>query len=190
MKSFLVLIFHVTGVFNLEYIIGKEVSSIKYQVIINIKFKVMKKSKPFLLISSLILVSSILMSTQKFNENSGNSSLLPDIDTSQWLALDSVNELVNPFEVNEESIAEGKTIYSRNCRSCHGKSGDGTGAGGQDLSTKVTDFTNPDFQQQSEGSVFWKISTGRNDMESYKEELDEDEIWKIVIYIKTFAPLD
>lgn len=150
----------------------------------------MKKSIPFLIVSSLILVSSILMSTQQFNENPGNNSLLPDIDTSQWLAPDSVNELVNPIEANEESLAEGKTIYSRNCRSCHGKLGDGTGAGGQDLSTKVTDFTDPDFQQQSEGSIFWKITTGRNDMESYKEELDDDEIWKIVIYIKTFAHLD
>jgi mono/diheme cytochrome c family protein len=109
------------------------------------------------------------------------------LDSVKWLAPDSANNLVNPIEVNEESLLDGKMIYNKNCRSCHGKLGDGTGSGGKELDTVPSDFTNPDFLKQTDGSMFWKISEGKGDMKTYKSKLSKEDIWLVVNYIKKLA---
>ncbi len=118
-------------------------------------------------------------------------------DTSKWMAPAEADNLINPVEVNEETLAEGKMIYRVNCRSCHGRLGDGQGVEAADLNTKVNDFTIPDFLKQTDGSIFWKIAEGRimkeknslgkDDMEAFKDDLEEEEIWLLVNYIKTFS---
>jgi len=109
------------------------------------------------------------------------------VDTSKWVAPPSADSLLNPIPVNEETIAEGQLVYRKSCRSCHGRKGDGKGVEAADLSTPSTDFTNPTSVKQSDGSMFWKISEGRNDMQPLKDELSEEEIWTVINYIKTFS---
>ena len=118
-------------------------------------------------------------------------------DTSKWMAPAEADNLINPVEVNEETLAEGKMIYRVNCRSCHGRLGDGQGVEAADLNTKVNDFTISEFLKQTDGAIFWKISEGRimkeknaqgkDDMEAFKDDLEEEEIWLLVNYIKTFS---
>lgn len=110
---------------------------------------------------------------------------LIDQDTSKWVAPASANDLINPYEVNAENIAAGLLVYKKNCRSCHGRKGDGHGAGAIGMSPG--DFTNPSFVDQTDGSIFWKISEGRTDMDPYNKTLEEEQIWFVVMYIKTFA---
>ena len=66
-------------------------------------------------------------------------------DTSKWVAPAEADNLINPVEVNEETQADGKMIYRVNCRSCHGRLGDGQGVEAADLNTKVNDFTNSNY---------------------------------------------
>jgi len=108
-------------------------------------------------------------------------------DTSIWLAPTEADNVKNTITSNEESINEGMLIYKKHCRSCHGKKGDGLGLGAEDCNTKPTDFSQPTFTGQSDGAIYWKMNEGRNDMESYKGELEEEEIWKVILYIRTFA---
>ena len=110
-----------------------------------------------------------------------------DIDTSKWVAPASADDMLNPIPVNEETIAEGKLVYRKACRSCHGRNGDGQGVEAPDLSTSSTDFTDPTSVEQSDGSMFWKISEGRNDMLPLKKDLYEEEIWSVINYIRTFS---
>jgi mono/diheme cytochrome c family protein len=148
----------------------------------------MQKYSVFLVVISLILLG--------FKSSPVNCSLslqydpVLAMDTIKWVVPDSVNNLVNPTEVNEESLLDGKMIYRKHCRSCHGKLGDGNGTGGKELETIPTDFTNPDFLNQTDGSMFWKTSEGRDEMKSYKAKLDEEDIWLVVNYVKTFASDD
>ena len=95
--------------------------------------------------------------------------------------------LINTYETNDENIVKGLPIYKKLCRSCHGRNGDGQGVEAEDLETVTTDFTNSSFVEQTDGSMFWKISEGRDDMESFKERLDEEEIWLVILYIKSFS---
>jgi mono/diheme cytochrome c family protein len=85
-------------------------------------------------------------------------------DSIKWAAPASANKLINSYEANDENIEIGKSIYRKHCRSCHGKTGDGQGVGAADLLTTVTNFTNPALVEQTDGSMFWKISEGRNDI--------------------------
>ena len=115
-----------------------------------------------------------------------NWKLMQDLDTTEWVAPSSANDMINPIEANEKSIEEGSLVYRRTCRSCHGRNGDGNGVEAANLSTPVPDFSDPAHWEQSDGSLFWKISEGRNDMLPLKDELSEADIWNVINYIKTF----
>ena len=149
----------------------------------------MKKFK-LLSFSIILLVVLAFLSFEKYDSSITSQVVQSDPDTTEWIVPDSVHAFVNPIEVNEELLIEAKAEYRKHCRSCHGRLGDGKGTGAVDVSTEVTDFTNQEFHTQSDGSMFWKISEGRNDMEAFKKKLSEEEIWLTVIYIKTFAPKD
>jgi len=42
------------------------------------------------------------------------------------------------------------------------------------------------FQSQSDGSLFYKTSEGRDDMPSFKKKIpDQDDIWNLVNYVRT-----
>ena len=62
--------------------------------------------------------------------------------------------------------------------------GDGTKA--SQLDTEPGDFSKADFQSQSDGALFYKLSEGRDDMPGFKKKLpDADERWSIVDYMRT-----
>lgn len=150
----------------------------------------MKYHKTFLLISiSVVLFLSFI----SLKIPPQNNELLKfehiQQDTVKWVAPVSADDLMNPFKSNDENIAEGLLIYRKHCRRCHGRKGDGDGVEAADLSTVTTDFTIPSFIEQTDGSMFWKISEGRYDMESFNKKLDEEEIWLVVLYIKTLSVL-
>jgi len=145
----------------------------------------MKKYLVFLVTISLITLA-FKSSPAKSTTHSVIAPVLTS-DSTKWVAPDSVNNLVNPIEMNEELLLDAKMIYNKNCRSCHGKLGDGTGSGGKELETRPTDFTNAEFIKQTDGSMFWKISEGKDEMKTYKEKLSEEDIWLVVNYIKKFA---
>lgn len=147
----------------------------------------MKTSKIFFVYPLFIMVTLVFVSTITHNDNFTSTRPLTDLDTAIWTAPESANVLVNPIEVDEETLEEGAMLYRKHCRSCHGRLGDGKGTGAADITSSPTDFTNPEFHKQSDGSMFWKISEGKDEMEAYKEKLSEEDIWLTVAYIKTFA---
>ena len=146
----------------------------------------MKTLKAILLISGSLFFLLSFMSSKLPTNNEILQKGKIEQDTLKWVAPDSANLLVNPYEANEENLAIAKVIYKKDCRSCHGKLGDGQGVEGEDLSTVPTDFTNSSYVEQTDGSMFWKISEGRDEMESFKAKLDEKQIWLVVLYTKTF----
>jgi mono/diheme cytochrome c family protein len=91
----------------------------------------------------------------------------------------------NPVKSNAASIADGKEAYEAKCASCHGKKGLGDGPKAKTLDTPSGDFTTATFQAQTDGELFWKTKTGREDMPSYKAKLTDEEIWSAVNYIRT-----
>jgi mono/diheme cytochrome c family protein len=104
-----------------------------------------------------------------------------------WTVPDKYKSMANPVKSDATSIADGKALYNQHCKSCHGTKGKGDGPKAAQLDTECGDFTTADFHKQSDGDLFYKTSEGRKDMPSFKKKIPEqDDIWKVVNYIRTF----
>ncbi len=103
-----------------------------------------------------------------------------------WTAPAKSSSMANPVKSSPESIAAGKSLWTRHCQSCHGKTGLGDGSKAAQLKTEPGNFTKADFQSQSDGSIFYKTNQGREDMPSFKKKIPEsDDIWNLVNFIRT-----
>jgi mono/diheme cytochrome c family protein len=96
--------------------------------------------------------------------------------------------LANPVPASPASVTEGREIYQRLCRRCHGPEGRGDG-GGAGAGGQPADFTDATWEfGSSDGEIFSVIRDGTSaDMESYAERLNETEIWQLVNYIRELA---
>ena len=106
----------------------------------------------------------------------------------EWKAPAYAAKKANPVPADEKSIAAGKDNYALNCMACHGAGGKGDGPGSPALERPPGDLTSAKAQDQSDGSLFWKITTGRKPMPPAPKELSEAQRWQIVNYVRTFAP--
>lgn len=104
-----------------------------------------------------------------------------------WPVPENYKTMKNPVKSDAESLATGKELWGQHCKSCHGTKGLGDGPKAAQLKTEAGDFSKPDVQSQTDGSLFYKTSEGRDDMPSFKKKIpDADERWSIVNYIRTF----
>ena len=92
-----------------------------------------------------------------------------------------------PISGDENSIKTGKTLYSTYCTPCHGDKGKGMASLRPDLNPKPANHTSAAIQSETDGSLFYKISEGRNAMPQYKLTLTETQRWSLVNYIRTLA---
>jgi len=103
-----------------------------------------------------------------------------------WPVPDNYNTMKNPVACDAESMAAGKALWSQHCKSCHGAKGLGDGPKAATLKTESGDLTSADFHSQTDGAIFYKSSTGRDDMPAFGKKIPEKEdLWSIVNYIRT-----
>jgi glucose/arabinose dehydrogenase/mono/diheme cytochrome c family protein len=95
-------------------------------------------------------------------------------------APDSTKSIKNPYEGQPAAVAAGRQLYARNCLSCHGKSGEGTG--------NVPSLVDGKLESTAPGEVFWFITKGDKDngMPSWAQ-LPEKQRWQIVTYVKSLG---
>lgn len=84
----------------------------------------------------------------------------------------------NPLAGRSDVIAGGKKLFERHCIECHGRSGQGLG--------HAADLQLPVVQRQSDGTLFWKMTTGnaRHGMPTFSG-LPELQRWQLVMYLRT-----
>lgn len=115
----------------------------------------------------------------------GMAFVMVDQDPKPWPVPDNYKSMKNPVTFDKAAAA---TLYSTHCKSCHGKDGLGDGPKAAQLDTPSGDFSATSFQKQSDGALFYKTLEGRGDMPSYKKKIpDQEEIWQLVHYMRTFA---
>lgn len=106
----------------------------------------------------------------------------------EWKVPDDKQKTKNPVAANKTSLDAGKELYDQYCKSCHGKFGEGDGPKASELKTELIDFTQSKFQSQTDGALFYKITTGRDEMPSSRKKITDDEdVWNIINYMRTFA---
>ncbi len=92
-------------------------------------------------------------------------------------------------------LEEGKKIYYQNCFYCHGDDLDGKGHFAQAFNPPPLPFRGTDtIAQLPESFVFWRVAKGwrglpagsnpwDSAMPSFEDFLNEDEIWKVILFI-------
>ena len=97
---------------------------------------------------------------------------------ANWRAPLEAAEKPNPLAAKPQLAAGGKKLFAHNCAQCHGHTGEGE--------KKAADLRLPIVQDQSDGTLFWKITNGNPDrgMPSWSR-LPELQRWQLVLYLRT-----
>jgi mono/diheme cytochrome c family protein len=96
---------------------------------------------------------------------------------------------LNPLEKTEINLTEGKRLYEIYCSPCHGKEGnaDGTVTIANNhafpMGAPFSYFTDANLAI-TEGHMFYITQYGRNSMGSYASQLNPNERWKVIMYVK------
>ena len=105
-----------------------------------------------------------------------------------WVVPDKYVKMKNPVAADANSIKAGKLLYEKHCQSCHGKTGRGDGTKAAQLETEPGDFASKAFKSQTDGALFYKTQTGRDEMPSFKNKIpDEEDIWHTVNYMRSLC---
>jgi len=116
----------------------------------------------------------------------GVGAAAPALAQSPWVAPAADKDKKNPLPADEKTIAQGKKVADANCVSCHGPRGKGDGVAAAALNPKPADWTSAKIKGETDGELFWKISTGRGAMPAWSF-LPENDRWAVVRYIRSLG---
>ncbi len=108
-------------------------------------------------------------------------------NAKEWAVPANFSSMKNKAAAGKETLATGKELYAKHCKSCHGATGLGDGPKAGTLDVSCGDFSTAKFQAQTDGDLFYKVSEGRGKMPAFKKTIpDENDRWALVTYMRTF----
>ena len=131
---------------------------------------------------SVLMVSVLTLVTFAY---SGGGAAAADSMSGKWLSPAPSAAKKNTIAPTQDSIAAGQKIYSKTCAMCHGRGGDADGPAVIELNIHPAKLSDPKLANESDGSLFWKITTGKKPMPTYGKRLSETDRWNLVNYIRT-----
>jgi len=124
-----------------------------------------------------LLGVAILSLLTAFAQNLGYE---PDRD---WRAPAPAASQSNPLLAKPQAAAGGQKLFLRNCAACHRADGAGI------ENKHSADLRLPVVQQESDGTLFWKITNGHasRGMPSFSK-LPALQRWQLILFIRTLKP--
>ena len=142
----------------------------------------MSKYRVVLFFVSLALLAFPKVSVKAFHENV-YSPRVPDA------IFETLQDMDNPFSSTLENIEEGSKIYFGKglCVKCHGVNGKGIKVPGH----SPRNFTDPKWQDvRTDGEMMWVLKNGSPGTSMpirVGRGISEEEAWKVILFIRTFA---
>ena len=95
-----------------------------------------------------------------------------------WHAPDKAATRKNPLSEYKNAAAGGAKLFQRHCAECHSPTGAGL--------KKAANFTIPEVQSQTDGTLFWKITNGNPErgMPPFSK-FPELQRWQLVLHLRT-----
>ena len=105
-----------------------------------------------------------------------------------WTVPDEARLRANPLTSSDATLQSVRPLYHEKCASCHGESGKGDGHDATLYDPAPTNFTDTKrMTAVTDGELFYKLSQGRKPMPSFKKRLTEDQLWRLVLLLRSFA---
>ena len=93
----------------------------------------------------------------------------------------------NPVADTPDAVKEGAEHFQHHCQICHGLDGQNTGVPfATKMSPPVADLSSKDVQEYKDGQLKWIIENGigPSGMPGWKGIVEDDEMWKIVLFMR------
>jgi len=91
---------------------------------------------------------------------------------------------LNPLAVNAEMLKRGQQRFTINCSPCHGQLADGNGITKKFGMAVVANLHDKRIVEMPDGEIFYVITHGRNLMQAYAPQVDVQDRWAIVAYVR------
>lgn len=101
-----------------------------------------------------------------------------------WIVPADKKGKLSTFTFSDATRKAGEQLYNINCKSCHGTPGMGNFQAA--LKPQPPDPVTEKFQGNSDGEMFYKVSTGRGPMPAFKNSLTSNDIWNIISFLRSF----
>ena len=105
-------------------------------------------------------------------------------DAQNWDVPADKKDKTSTFTFNTEAQKKGEEIYNKNCVACHGNPGQGNF--NKTLNPTPPDIATENVQKQTDGELFYKITSGKGLMPSFKNIISDNDRWNIIAYLRTF----
>jgi mono/diheme cytochrome c family protein len=90
----------------------------------------------------------------------------------------------NPLALDRQTLARGQERFNIYCTPCHDRTGSGRGIVALRSSWLASDLTEPRVRQMPDGQIFDTITHGKRTMPGYRFQIDEQDRWAIVAYVR------
>ena len=84
-------------------------------------------------------------------------------------------------------LEEAGRLFNINCAVCHGATAIANGPLAGRIGA-IANLTLPQYVSMADGTMFYSITYGKNNMGSYASQLDRKQRWMIIHYIRTLQP--
>lgn len=92
--------------------------------------------------------------------------------------------LVNPLPLTERTAERGRKVYNDHCAVCHGGIGNGVAQLSSAYGAKPANLIADSARTQPDGYLYGVLMLGKNAMPSYGPDLDENDRWSAVHYVR------
>ncbi len=91
-----------------------------------------------------------------------------------------------PIPATADSLQRGKVLFGETCVPCHGATGQGNGLTAKFFpNTKPADLTSAPIQSLGDNDIFLVLTQGFGVMPSMAENLDSQDRWDVINYVRT-----
>jgi mono/diheme cytochrome c family protein len=125
--------------------------------------------------SSQLKVEGTIARGSHYEDSPANTGKLTG--TTNWV------EFI-PVAVTSQLMARGHERYDINCAPCHGKTGDGKGITTKYNMVAVANFHDARLITMTDGEIFNTITHGKNLMGGYGANIDIEDRWAIIAYLR------
>lgn len=100
----------------------------------------------------------------------------------------------DPLPDTAEKLQRGRMVFERNCESCHGWTGEGTGpeAFAQVPAPADLEWLARTPRDRAQPYMYWTIAEGgaafESGMPAFKDKLGKPQIWAVIAYIRAGMP--